>query len=241
MKNKYEIRGDVTAIFVNYKGKVIETIIDTDDLEHVESFPNSWFGAKTGENVYVLGTVKKKMISLHRWIMGKPVGKVVDHINHDTLNNRKSNLRIVSRRDNSCNLKEKTRKNNTSGYRGITWSKNEKRWLANVQVGGKKVLFRLFDNLEDARKAVSEVRAYYMPASHDAQKNLNPDIGRYIRKPDEPQSNNRTSGVRNVCWIKEKKMWQVQFRKDKKTVFQERFNNLEDAIKKANEIRDSLK
>jgi peptidyl-prolyl cis-trans isomerase D len=42
MKNKYEIRGEETAIFLDYKGETLETIIDTEDLEKVKECPNKW-------------------------------------------------------------------------------------------------------------------------------------------------------------------------------------------------------
>lgn len=109
MKNKYEIRGEETAIFLNYKGQVLETIIDTEDLEKVKKFPNTFHYASGyvvgSENIRGMGIPK----ALHRIVMDTPNGLVVDHINHNTLYNRKSNLRNVTTQDNSKNMNKPER------------------------------------------------------------------------------------------------------------------------------------
>jgi hypothetical protein len=90
MKNSYEIRGDVTAIFVEYKGRVLETLIDTTDLEKVLSFPNKWHVRPKQSGFYVEGhtprnNYKRTSLVLSRFLFDNPKGLVVDHINHDTL------------------------------------------------------------------------------------------------------------------------------------------------------------
>lgn len=87
MKNKYEIRGEITAIILRKKdGSTKETLIDTEDLSKVDEFPNTW----CEHQMYVRGTTdqyneNRKTWSMHRLIMNAPNHLVVDHINHDTL------------------------------------------------------------------------------------------------------------------------------------------------------------
>lgn len=110
MNNEYEVRGDVTAIFLRrLDGSCIETIISTSDLEKVEAFPNSWSALYSEyiKNFYVMGYRKEGTITLHRWIMDSPQNLMIDHINHDTLNNTRENLRIVNGTINQLNRKVK--------------------------------------------------------------------------------------------------------------------------------------
>jgi hypothetical protein len=78
--------------------------------------------------------------------------KVVDHINLDRLDNQRSNLRILSFRDNVTN--KKMRKDNTTGFRGVS-----KRWdepgifLATIKIDGRYKTIGRFKNAEDAARA----------------------------------------------------------------------------------------
>ena len=94
---------------------------------------------------------------------------VVDHINHNTLDNRKSNLRIVSISENTQNLKE-VRKNNTSGVRGVYYSTKRKRWVAQLNINKKKIHVGCFTDIKDAEIAIKNARKKYMPYSYEALK-----------------------------------------------------------------------
>jgi hypothetical protein len=69
---------------------------------------------------------------MHREILGltKGDGKIGDHKDRNGLHNWKDNLRIVTPSISICNRKEN--KNNTSGYRGVSWNKNAKKWIVNI-------------------------------------------------------------------------------------------------------------
>ncbi len=109
MKNEYEIRGDVAVIIVNSKKLgVKEALIDSEDLPLVSNISGSWTlnGYDKPYVVGRMGTVVGKRISesLHRYILGNvPRGLVVDHINRNPLDNRKTNLRIVTYEENARN------------------------------------------------------------------------------------------------------------------------------------------
>lgn len=78
-------------------------------------------------------------IMMHRVIMNTPAGMDTDHINRNKLDNRRSNLRIVTRTQNNYNMGLKT--NNTSGHRGVSFNKRLKKWRA--YIGGVKTRVEL--------------------------------------------------------------------------------------------------
>jgi hypothetical protein len=172
MKNKYEIRGEVTAVFINYRGQQYETNIDTNDLQIVDSFPKTWYGYfhKDTKQLYVYGNSqyvygKATIILMHRWLMGEPHGLVIDHINHNALDNRRSvNLRAVTNAENLQN-RSGARKDNGSGIRGVGWHKQRKKWRAHVGYNGKSIHLGLFDDINAAAKAAEEARMKYLPFS----------------------------------------------------------------------------
>jgi hypothetical protein len=78
------------------------------------------------------------ILSMHRAIMNPPSDMMVDHINHDSLDNRKINLRIctcVQNQKNHC-----TRKNTPSKLKGVYWRKERNRWVAHIKLKGKDKL-----------------------------------------------------------------------------------------------------
>jgi hypothetical protein len=89
-------------------------------------------------------------ISMHRFILGnKCIGFVVDHKDGNTLNNQKINLRICTRSQNGAN--RKIQKNNTSGYPGVSKSRNK--WQANIMVNKKSKHLGVFETPEMAYNA----------------------------------------------------------------------------------------
>lgn len=101
---------------------------------------------------------KRTIISLSRLIMNAPVGMVVDHINHDTLDNQKSNLRICAVKDNNKNKRKY--KNNNSGYKGVSYvgnsSRSLRKWKMKINKEGKTVAKEYFDTKEEAAKAYNK-------------------------------------------------------------------------------------
>jgi hypothetical protein len=175
MKNEYEIRGDTIAIKLkNKKGVEKETLIDLDDLEKVESLGLCWHlkFAENNQQYYcratqymgmVDGKPKYKMIYLHRVIAGDEKGKYIDHINHDSLDNRKSNLASVDNKTNVTNRKTHNR-NSKTGVRNVSYSHNK--YIVQIQIDGKNTRMGSFDNLEDAAKLAEECRKKYYNNEH---------------------------------------------------------------------------
>lgn len=133
-------------------------LIDNDDAERVLSL--KW-GLKERKQtrdglVYFRSSYwqdgKAKSIYLHRFILNAPHGTIVDHINGNTLDNRRSNLRLVSVQDNTRNRKMDRR--NKSGYRGVIFSYGK--WRAYIRVDGKHVSLGRFDNKMEAAMAYNK-------------------------------------------------------------------------------------
>jgi len=96
---------------------------------------------------------KQSYHALHREIMGLQSGdsREVDHIDGDGLNNQRANLRICSHAENTLN--RRMSKRNTSGFKGVTWSKCNRRWQAQIMIGGKQKWLGLYDSPEIAHAA----------------------------------------------------------------------------------------
>lgn len=86
-----------------------------------------------------------------------PKGWMVDHINHDSHDNRLENLRAVPPYINNHNRKGPN-KNNKSGHLGIYWHNQRQKWHPSIMVQGKKKSLGLYDNIEDAIKVYQEAK-----------------------------------------------------------------------------------
>lgn len=165
MNNEYEVRGDVTAIIINSpKYGRFETLISTNKLDRVKEFTNSWFViySKITKSFYVYGNTpvvktKRYIVSLHRWITNAQKGLVVDHINHNTLDNTDHNLRVVTKDQNQQNRKG-AQSNSKSGIRGVCWGKSQNKWKAQINVDGEKVIVGYFKTIQEAEEAVKHSR-----------------------------------------------------------------------------------
>jgi hypothetical protein len=175
MKNKFEVRGDITAIFLNSpKYGPMETIIETADLEKADSFPNTWYASwnPPTHSFYVYSKLpavngKRKTVQLHRWLMDHSEGLEVDHINFDTLDNRRSNLRLATSSEN-CQNKRADRRNNKSGFRGVSWCNTTNKWAAQIMIRRKTISLGYFDDKNEAGRIAAKARAELMPFSKEA-------------------------------------------------------------------------
>lgn len=131
------------------------TIVDDEDYD--ELIKLNWC-ANWSPRVKSFYTVCGKLTdygrSMHRIIMSAPKGMVVDHINHDTLDNRKCNLRVCTNSQNLMNSRK--RSNNTSGYKGVFWDKDIHKWRAQITVGKKQKYLGSFISKSDAALAYNE-------------------------------------------------------------------------------------
>jgi hypothetical protein len=94
----------------------------------------------------------KHKIYLHRFLMDAPSGMVVDHANGDTLDNRRSNLRVCTYSQNACN--QVNRRDAVTGFRGVHIHGN--RFRASITVHGQPTRLGSYQTAEEAARAYDE-------------------------------------------------------------------------------------
>jgi len=93
-------------------------------------------------------------ILLHRFIVDAPAGVIVDHKDGHPLNCRRSNLRYATPGESSRN--GGMRRNNTSGYKGVSWHRQAGKWNAYITVDWKRRSLGVFDTKEGAARAYND-------------------------------------------------------------------------------------
>lgn len=116
-----------------------ETIIDKEDYEKVKDY--RW--CLSGNN-YVMTQASSNYLLLHRFLLIAPDGIDVDHINGNTLDNRKNNLRLAKHYQNMANRGKQV--NNTSGYKGVYLDKRRNTWNSVLQYKDKHLFLGSFKN-----------------------------------------------------------------------------------------------
>jgi len=137
-------------------------MVDDEDFEKLNQ--HKWH---YGSRHYALRTVHEgyskdgKRITgsvwMHREVLNTPEGLFTDHINGDTLDNRKENLRVVTSKQNNHNSKLPS--HNTSGYKGVSEDKRnlKNKWQAYITIDNKKKHLGYFSSKEDAARKYNEV------------------------------------------------------------------------------------
>lgn len=133
----------VIKIFSNREIK--ECLVDDDKWHELSKL--KWYLEK---NNYIQATIHNKQVFMHRYLLNPSDNKIVDHINNIRYDNRKHNLRIISRSANSQNKKKK--ENCASKYIGV--SKNKINiWSANINYKSKQINLGTFEKEIDAANA----------------------------------------------------------------------------------------
>lgn len=134
------------------KGMV--AIVDDEDFEELNKL--KWCAYKNRNTFYAHKTMnvngKITTVKMHRKILGLKDGRIkCDHIDGNGLNNQRSNLRICSNAENIRNSKKYS--TNSSGFRGVSWSKSSKKWQSQIGHDGKMIPIGRFDDKKEAALA----------------------------------------------------------------------------------------
>lgn len=123
-------------------------LVDDEDYEYLSKI--KWYVDPSG---YVANKTKN-VIFMHRLVAKTPKGKSTDHINGNKLDNQKKNLRTCTTSQNMANRGKQV--NNTSGYKGVFWSKAAGKWRAQIRHKNKSIHLGLFETKKDAAKAYNK-------------------------------------------------------------------------------------
>jgi hypothetical protein len=138
-----------------YLGEEVWTIVEPTDYYRVGNI--KWCLGGHERKSYAIGGIRSnkggaKTVYLHREIMTAPKGRIVDHKNGDSLDNRRANLRIATHAQNSSN-KRKTRSKTTSRFIGVSYEKSQDRWAVKIKHKGKSYWIGGFKSEIEAAKA----------------------------------------------------------------------------------------
>ena len=143
-------------------------MVDDDDFQLLKDF--KWTALKHGNTFYAgrfeaIGKGKRRLVRMHRFIMGAKEEETVDHIDRNGLNNTKENLRMVTSSQNAWNRAKG--KNGSSPYKGVSFHKDTGKYVARIMIEGKAKSLGYFDNPEEAsvayEKAADEYFGSYKP------------------------------------------------------------------------------
>lgn len=215
-------------------------MIDDEDYELVSQYrwrgsePNSKGSIYAKTNLYI-GNYTQKLFSMHKLVMDL-VGRkdiILDHINNNTLDNQKSNLRIATPRQNTQNMRIKTNKLR-SQYKGVCWQKSQ--CIARIQVDGESIYLGSFYNEEDAAKAYDYAAIQYFKEFA----NINFPQFDYSHYTPLPNQLDKSSKYKYIHWDSSKSKWTVQFWIHNKNKFVGRFKEELEAAKAADQyIKDN--
>lgn len=145
--NKYIVKGSITF---GITAKEEHFIFDTEFLDIVKKY--TWY--MDHRKCVKTNIENNKSLRLHSLILGSTKGLQIDHINHNPSDNRKANLRMVTQQENIFN--NPIRKDNTSGYKGVSFNKSAKKYQATIVLNGKSYYLGIYKDKLEAAKAYNQ-------------------------------------------------------------------------------------
>lgn len=154
---KVRIVGDVAHVPLT-NGKF--AIIDASDADAVGRF--NWSAKPDRDSFYAATMVhdggRRKVLRLHRFLM-PGVSEIVDHMDGDKLNCRRSNLRPATIQQNNWNVRRP--RHNKSGFKGVSFHRATQKWRATIGVSGIKISLGLHHSKESAHRAYQAAARKY--------------------------------------------------------------------------------
>lgn len=135
-------------------------LVDDEDFEWLNQW--KWYALKDHLTFYavrkssMVNRQTRQLIRMHRIILDSQNGELVDHKDHNGLNNQRSNIRPCTQSQNHQNRISRV---GTSRFKGVSWRKGRNRWLVNIATGDRKRYVGMFKNELDAAMAYNSIAA----------------------------------------------------------------------------------
>ncbi len=155
--NRWTLFDNYAELNLTFKGQPVTGYVDIEDYSFLSSM--IWRVSKKKNKIYLITGSRKNQKYMHRVLIKTeiPDGYEVDHLDGNSLNNRKDNLKVVTRLENIQN--SGARFDNQIGIRGISWSKRDKKYKADFSFNKTRFYFKGWDTIEEAvfcRKVAEE-------------------------------------------------------------------------------------
>ena len=151
-RNKYDLSGTYGIGWTCNTN--IEFYFDIEDYDKIKDY--CWYEGQLSRTYHTLETrTNNTIVKMHQIIFEKNA----DHKNRNTLDNRKENLRKCTTQENLWN--SSLRSDNTSGYIGVSWDKENNKWSSRIDIDGKHKRLGRFTNKDDAIRARLQAEAKY--------------------------------------------------------------------------------
>lgn len=133
-----------------------EAVIDANDFRKIVGF--AWRTKRNRRTNYAISDTRGKRVYMHRLVLG--CNEPVDHIDNNGLNNRRSNLRVLSNGDNI--RRKRPNLKGSSEFKGVSWYKRTSKWQVTIKVSGKSIAVGHFmDEIDAARAYDQAARVYF--------------------------------------------------------------------------------
>lgn len=169
--NTYDLSGEYGIGYTSNVNSKNENVFyfDLEDYEKIKDYCWCFKGDDYLTTTILKDDETRSSIMMHQLILPTENGYMPDHIHgkESRNDNRKSNLRIVTKSQNAMN--QGLRSDNRSGVRGVYWNEHANMWIADIQKDGKRHYLGVFSNFNDAVNARKEAeKKYFGEYAYDA-------------------------------------------------------------------------